>query len=96
MEKLAAQTQHTAYCIKAIAHPVRLSILMALSEHEKNVQELTQTIGTTQSNISQHLFQMKARDVLIARREGNMTYYSIRNSKVIKLVELMKEIFCNQ
>ena len=81
--------------MKAIAHPLRMSILSMLADGEKNVQELTLGLGTTQSNVSQHLFQMRARDLVTTRREGNMIYYSIQNPKLLKLMELMKEVFCD-
>ena len=89
-----AQVNQAAHCVKAIAHPLRMSILSMLADKEKNVQELTRALGTTQSNVSQHLFQMRARNLVTTRREGNMVYYSIQNPKLIKLMELMKEIFC--
>ncbi len=89
-----AHIHQAAHCVKAIAHPIRLSILSMLAEGEKNVQELTRGVGTSQSNISQHLFQMRARNIVVTRREGNMVYYSIQNPKLLKLIELMREIFC--
>ncbi len=91
-----AQVHKAAHCIKAIGHPHRLSILGLLADGEKNVQELTKALGTTQSNVSQHLFQMRARDLVVTRREGNMIYYSIQNPKLIKLMELMREVFCGE
>ena len=91
-----AHIEKSAHCIKAIAHPFRLSILALLAEGEKNVQELTKSLGTSQSNVSQHLFQMRARDLVSTRREGNMIYYTITNPKMIKLMALMKEVFCER
>jgi ArsR family transcriptional regulator len=88
------QIEKSAQCIKAIAHPFRLSILALLAEGEKNVQELTQALGTSQSNVSQHLFQMRSRNLVTTRREGNMIYYTITNPKMLKLMALMKEVFC--
>jgi DNA-binding transcriptional ArsR family regulator len=85
-----------AHCVKAIAHPLRMSILGLLAEGEKNVQDLTKALGSTQSNVSQHLFRMRERGLLETRREGNMVYYSIQNQKLVKLMELMKEIFCSE
>ena len=40
---------------KTMAHPLRLAILHYLKDGEKTVNELTQTLGASQSNISQHL-----------------------------------------
>jgi ArsR family transcriptional regulator len=91
-----AHIEKSAQCIKAIAHPFRLSILAMLAEGEKNVQELTQALGTSQSNVSQHLLQMRERDLVTTRREGNMIYYSITNPKMLKLMALMKEVFCGE
>lgn len=90
------QIEKSAHCIKAIAHPFRLSVLTLLADGEKNVQELTKVLGTTQSNVSQHLFQMRTRNLVSTRREGNMIYYSITNPKMIKLMALMKEVFCGE
>ncbi len=90
------QIEKSAQCIKAIAHPFRLSILALLAEGEKNVQELTRALGTSQSNVSQHLFQMRARALVTTRREGNMIYYTITNPKMLKLMALMKEVFCGE
>jgi len=90
------QIERSAHCIKALAHPFRLSVLALLAEGEKNVQELTKALGTSQSNVSQHLFQMRARDLVSTRREGNMIFYSITNPKMIRLMALMREVFCEE
>ncbi len=90
-----AQVDMAAHCVKSIAHPIRLSILAILVNGERNVQDLTKALGTTQSNVSQHLAQMRARGVLKTSRRGNRTFYDVANPKVGKLVDLMKEIFCD-
>jgi DNA-binding transcriptional ArsR family regulator len=91
-----ANLEKSAACLKAMSHPLRLSVLALLADGEKNVQELTRQLGTSQSNVSQHLAQMRARDLVEARREGNQVYYSVRNPKVLKLVALMREVFCGE
>lgn len=96
MTTKTAQINKAANCVKAIAHPIRLSILSLLAVGEKNVQELTKELGASQSNVSQHLFQMRARDLVVTRRDGNMVFYSIRNPKLVRLMEMMKEVFCGE
>lgn len=91
-----AQIQKTSQCVKAIAHPFRLSVLALLAEGEMKVQDLTKALGTSQSNLSQHLAQMREKDLVKTRREGTMIYYQIANPKILKLMELMKEIFCKE
>ena len=41
--------------LKAISHPLRLKILCILEDREVSVQEIVDIVGTSQSNISQHL-----------------------------------------
>ncbi|HUO58980.1 MAG TPA: metalloregulator ArsR/SmtB family transcription factor [bacterium] len=91
-----AQIHKAAHCVKSVAHPIRLSVLSLLAEGEKNVQELTKALGTSQSNLSQHLAHMRERNLVSTRREGNVIYYSITNPKMIRLMELMREVFCGE
>jgi ArsR family transcriptional regulator len=91
-----AQIQKSAECVKAIAHPTRLSILVLLAEGEKNVQNLTGALKTTQSNVSQHLAHMRTRGLVTTRREGNMVYYTLAHPKMVKLMSLMREVFCGE
>ncbi len=91
-----AQVQKAAHCVKAFAHPHRMAILAMLAEGEKNVQELTEGLGTTQSNVSQHLQKMRERNLVTTQREGNQIFYSIQNPKLIQLMELMREVFCGE
>ncbi|HEY5039289.1 MAG TPA: metalloregulator ArsR/SmtB family transcription factor [bacterium] len=91
-----AHIEKSAKCIKAISHPFRLTVLALLAEGEMNVQELTKALGTSQSNLSQHLSQMRSRGLVTTRREGNMIYYTITNPKMLKLMALMKEVFCEK
>ena len=41
--------------LKAMSHPLRLMILCKLGEQEFSVQDIVDNVGTSQSNISQHL-----------------------------------------
>ena len=82
-------------CLKAMAHPLRLQILCTLSDESINVQELVERVGTTQSNISQHLAIMRAKGLLGYHKETNRVYYHIRDQRILQLVRLMKELFCD-
>jgi len=41
--------------LKAMSHPLRLKILCTLGDEELSVQDIVESVGTSQSNISQHL-----------------------------------------
>ncbi|MBF0454876.1 MAG: winged helix-turn-helix transcriptional regulator [Magnetococcales bacterium] len=80
--------------MKALAHPLRLKVIVALKEKELSVQELVEAVGTTQSNVSQHLTIMRDKNILDSRREANQVFYRVGDCKVLDLVVLTKSIFC--
>ncbi len=86
--------QQASQAIKAIAHPLRLKILCVLGEQEISVQEIVDHVGTSQSNISQHLAILRDKGVLSTRKEANKVFYRIGDLRTLKLVSLMREVFC--
>lgn len=81
--------------LKAMGHPLRLKILCILANSEEaSVQDLVDFVGTSQSNISQHLSILREKGVLDSRKDANKVYYRIVNDKIINLMGSMKEAFC--
>ncbi|MDD4977006.1 MAG: metalloregulator ArsR/SmtB family transcription factor [Gallionella sp.] len=87
--------QQAAQAIKAMAHPLRLRILCLLGDQEVSVQDIVEHVGTSQSNISQHLAILRDKGVLATRKEANFVYYRINDPRTLKLVGLMREVFCS-
>lgn len=86
--------EQAAQAIKAMAHPLRLKILCVLGEQEVSVQDIVERVGTSQSNISQHLAILRDKGVLASRKESNFVFYRINNPRTLKLVAMMREVFC--
>jgi len=86
--------QQAAQAMKAIAHPLRLKILCVLGDREISVQDIVEQVGTSQSNISQHLAILRDKGVLATRKDANRVYYRIGNLRTLKLVGMMREVFC--
>ena len=80
--------------IKAIAHPLRLKVLCVLGASELSVQEIVDYVGTSQSNISQHLAILRDKGVLATRKDANRVYYRIGDPRTLKLVSMMRDVFC--
>jgi len=80
--------------MKAIAHPLRLKILCVLGDREISVQDIVEQVGTSQSNISQHLAILRDKGVLATRKDANRVYYRIGNLRTLKLIGMMREVFC--
>ncbi len=80
--------------MQAMAHPLRLKILCLVGQNELMVQEIVEAVGTSQSNISQHLAVMRERGLLASRKEANKVFYRIDDPRIIKMIAMMREVFC--
>lgn len=94
LKKLIPKAQEAAKALKALAHETRLLVVCYLGEGEKAVQELEGFLGTTQSNISQHLARLKAAGVLESRKHGKQVFYKVRTPGMFKLVLALQDIYC--
>ena len=71
-----------AEIFRVMSAPMRLKIISALCNGEKNVSQLLDEIETTQPNMSQHLNTLYKGGVLARRREGVQIFYSIANQDI--------------
>lgn len=91
----ADRIESAAKKMKAIAHPVRLSILGHLSEGEDlTVTEIHALVKIEQSTASHHLGILKDKGIVVSRREGKNTYYTMKNKNLMKLVECISVCAC--
>ncbi len=86
---------HAEMC-QVFSHPKRLEVINILRDGEMTVTELSQKLGLTIGNLSQHLSMMKERHILLSRKEGNMVYYRIANPKLIRCFDMMREMLFEQ
>lgn len=77
--------ESAAELFNVLATPIRLKIISAVCQHEKNVTELLTEIDTTQPNMSQHLATLYRSGVLAKRREGTQIYYRLQSERVATL-----------
>lgn len=68
-----------------LSTPVRLKIIGALCNGEKNVSQLLAEIDTTQPNMSQHLATLYRAGVLGKRRDSTQIYYRLQSERVATL-----------
>jgi DNA-binding transcriptional ArsR family regulator len=93
---MRAMTQHPlpddlieliARRFRVLADPTRIKLLDLLRGREATVQELTDTIGSTQQNVSKHLGLLRQERVVRRTKRGNYSYYSIADEGVFALCE---------
>jgi len=72
-----------------LAEPMRLRLLQALFEGEKNVTTLVAVTGGTQANISRHLQTLTEAHLLKRRKDGLQVFYAIADPSIFQLCELV-------
>ena len=81
--------------LKAMSHPLRLKILCTLGAQEVSVQDIVDRVGTSQSNISQHLAILRDKGILSSRKDANRVYYKVVDSRTLQLISMMRNVFCS-
>ncbi len=82
--------------LKAMSHPLRLKILCTLGDQEISVQDIVEQVGTSQSNISQHLAILRDKGILASRKDANRVYYRVGDGRTLRLIGMMREVFCSR
>lgn len=82
--------------LKAMSHPLRLKILCTLGDEEISVQEIVEYVGTSQSNISQHLAILRDKGILASRKDANRVFYRVSDARTLQLICMMREVFCTR
>ena len=81
--------------LKAMSHPLRLKILCVLGGQEVSVQDIVENVGTSQSNISQHLAILRDKGILASRKDANRVFYRVGDERTLSLINMMQQVFCS-
>ncbi len=94
VKKLFEQAREASELLKALSHETRLLILCLLTEGEKSVTELEETMTMTQAAVSQQLARLRFDRLVSTRREGRVIYYSIASDEVSNIINQLYDLFC--
>jgi ArsR family transcriptional regulator len=79
---------------QALSHPTRIAIVELLrDEGEVPVGAVYERLGLEQANVSQHLAVLRSNHVVVARKDGNQVFYSLRDRMIGKVLDLMRQYF---
>lgn len=73
--------------LKALAHPVRLRIMGALSGMERNVGEIDEAADIGQPTLSQQLAVLRNAGLVTTRKDAKLVYYRIDDGRLAKVVD---------
>jgi DNA-binding transcriptional ArsR family regulator len=74
---------------RLLGEPVRLKLLAALAEHERNVGDLVALTGAGQANVSKHLAAMAQGGLVRRRKAGTSTYYALADESALTLCDVV-------
>jgi len=82
--------------LKAIAHPIRISIVGCLEDGKRRtVTEIQNLLGIEQSAASHHLVILRDRGVLSSKREGKNSLYYLKHPN-LKMILSCISTCCQQ
>jgi DNA-binding transcriptional ArsR family regulator len=81
---------------RALAHPTRIRILEQLVPGERSVHKLQEILALDQPTVSQHLAALRAKNIVVARREGTQAHYSLRSPLVADLLRVSRDFLNHQ
>ena len=90
---LASRAGEACDLMKAMAHEGRLVILALLAERERSVTEIEHALSLRQPAVSQQLARLRADDLVAARREGKVIYYSLASDHVREMIATLGRMF---
>ncbi len=92
---LTSNSPEVSGFLKTVSHKGRLTILCHLVSGEKSVSELIELLSERQAAVSQQLARLRLSGLITHRREGKSVYYKIADNRVVPLLEVIYELFCD-
>jgi len=93
LQKLSARAREASDFLKALSHHTRLVILCLLTEGEKTVGQLEESLGIQQAMVSQQLARLRLDGLVASRRDGRMIYYSVAHPDTTTLLHFLFGMF---
>ncbi|WP_420844789.1 metalloregulator ArsR/SmtB family transcription factor [Limnobaculum eriocheiris] len=91
---MRAAAGDVAALLRALANEDRLLILCQLSQGELSVSGLEQCLDIHQPTLSQQLTVLRSEELVSTRREGKRIFYSIRDKRVLTLLDTLYRLYC--
>jgi len=77
---------------RALGHPHRLDMLEHLAQRERGVEALSERVGLSVANTSQHLQQLRRAGLVASRRDGKFVLYRLADETVLGLLASLRQV----
>ena len=83
--------ERTAYVLKCVAHPVRISIIDLLEQKDQlTVGQIQEVLQIEQSLLSHHLTNMRDKGLVETRRQGKHVFYFLTDSCISSIIDCIQ------
>ncbi len=86
---------HAELCT-AVADPIRIAILYALSDGPRYVSEIREQLDLPQSTVSRHLAVLRATGIVADERQGRKVRYHLADHRVIEAIDLLRAVMADR
>ena len=76
--------------LHVVGQPMRVRLITCLRGGQASVQELTQSLGAVQQNVSQHLAILHKAGVVDRHKIGTRVYYELRDATAVEMLDAAK------
>lgn len=94
MAMMQQNAGQAAKLLKTMANQHRLLVLCTLISGELSVGQLNELMPLSQSALSQHLAALRESGLVKTRRESQTIFYSLQGDEAIKVIAVLKSIYC--
>jgi DNA-binding transcriptional ArsR family regulator len=95
LKQLAKQAGEAAQLLKLLGNEKRLLILCFLAVRgEMTVGELVGVVKLSQSALSQHLARLREDGLVVFRRTSQTLHYRVADKRALRVLQVLKEIYC--
>ena len=94
LEKMRSSAGEACRLMKVLSNPDRLLLLCQLSQEEKRVGELQDSLGIVQPTLSQQLTVLRDEALVTTRRDGKNIYYQIASPQALAIMNVLFDQFC--
>ena len=91
---MQTQADKASRLLGAMCNETRLLLLCQLVDAEHSVNELAESVGASQSTVSQHLALLRREGFVSSRREAQTHYYSLAGDEARAILETLQALYC--
>ncbi len=85
--------ENFADSLRAIAHPLRLAMIEVLHNNKRiSVTEIYEQLDIEQAVASHHLRILKDKGIVMVRREGKNSFYTLVSPNFYDILQLLKNM----